>query len=124
VTNSVEDKFVDVIIEDGYLSSPETLLRSLREPTGRTRSENSRLVAEALSKLDDHEAVSLIRAVLDAATLSVVSLFDHGFKNSGLHACLSDGSATVDSRESPNFWHAYRSRVQPHGVLSQSRSLQ
>jgi hypothetical protein len=124
VTKGVEAALVDIIIEDGYLSEPRVLLRSLREPTGRAPSETSQQVANALSKLDDEEALMVVRSVLDAATLSILSLFDHDFKNSGLHARLSNGSQAMDTQDSPSFWQAYRSRVEPHGVLTQSRPLQ
>jgi hypothetical protein len=124
VTNRVEDAFVDVIIEDGYLAGPEILFRSLREPAGRAPSDRSKRVAHALSKLGEEEALLVVRSVLDAATLSIISLFDHDFKNSGLHARLSFGSQVADTRDNPTFGRAYRSRVEPHGVLSESRHLQ
>jgi hypothetical protein len=124
VNQAVEDRFVDVIIEDGYLSDPAALLRSMREPSGRAPAESSRIVAQALARLDDEDALAVVRSVLDAATCSFVSLFDQDFKNSGLHACLSYDGQSADTRLQPSFWNAYRSRVEPNGVLSHSGALQ
>jgi hypothetical protein len=124
VNQAVEDMFVDVIIEDGFLSDPAALLRSMREPSGAAPAETARIVAQALAKLDDSDALVVVQSVLDAATCSLVSLLDQDFKNSGLHACFSYDGQSADTRHQPNFWSAYRSRVEPNGLLSQSRPLQ
>ncbi|HEY0412386.1 MAG TPA: hypothetical protein VGD66_04520 [Allosphingosinicella sp.] len=122
MSGTLEDALVDLVIEEGYLSRPEALLQSLRDPSGRRPSETAMSVSAALAKLDDPEALCIVRAVLDAATFSVFSLLDHDFKNAGLHALFFDENLAVDTQDNPSFWQAYRSRVEPNGLLSRART--
>jgi len=119
VKSAIEDMVVDLVVSDGFLSRPEELVASLRSPSGRAPSEVSRRTAEAMSKLNDEEALRIVRSVLDAGVFSVFSLFDSDFKNSGLHAEFSCGDQMVDTRTgNQDFWDAYRSRVEPGGMLA------
>ena len=119
----VAGAFVDALIEDGYLLKAEELLRAFKSPAGRSPSAETAAVAESASKLDEQDAVRLIRATLDAATFGFLSLLDADFKNSGLHASLWIGDSCLDTANANGRFHeAYRERIDPNGMAAEVRS--
>jgi hypothetical protein len=118
VSTAVAERFVDAVVQDSWLVNPTELLAAMRAPAGRNPADSSRRIAQALSALDDDEALSIIRAALDAAYFSIFSLFDADMKNSGLGVKIGSESGYWTSGEFAIPLHEiYRDRVEPNGSV-------
>ena len=115
----VATAFANAVIDDGYLLRPEDLLQKLRNPPGRSPSREALAVAECAARVDDQDAIRLIRATLDAATFGFLNLLDSDFKNSGLHATVWTGDSRLDTSDANGSFHdAYRQRIDPAGIVA------
>ena len=114
----VAERFVDAVLQDGWLVNPSELLSAMREPPVRNPAPSSLAVADAISSLDDASALTIIRSVLDSAYFSMFALMDAGFKNSGLRVQVASNGELWDSCDPAVELHdTYRDRVEPNGFV-------
>ncbi|MGN6498466.1 MAG: hypothetical protein ACTHK5_14185 [Tsuneonella sp.] len=118
MNTTAAERFVDVVLEDGWIAKPANLLSAMRAPSGRNPAATSREVADALSALDDTQALSIIKATLDAAYFSVLNLLDADMKNSGIEIEIATETDRWKSNEITVSLHElYRDRVEPNGSV-------
>ena len=118
MTSGAAERFVDVVLQDGWLTRPSDLLSAFRSPAGRAPAASSLAVAETLSGLEDAKVLPIIEATLDAAYFSMLTLLDAGMKNSGLTVQIDFEDDTWASDQPTIELHdIYRDRVEPNGSV-------
>jgi hypothetical protein len=118
VSAQAAERFVDVVLQDGWLNDPIDLLSAFRSPAGRNPAPSSLAVAEALSGIEDAQALPIIKAALDAAYFSVFNLLDSGMKNSGVRVRIDcDAGRWVSDEPTAGLHDIYRDRVGPNGSV-------
>lgn len=105
---------VDAIVANIVETLPNSLLEFYRNPPGRKPSQQTLKVSEIVKKLDDDEALALIRSVMDGSLFAVLSLFDMNFKDKNIevHFRRSTGLETALLHE------LYRLHVDPGGQIA------
>lgn len=95
---------------------PEQILHFYRDLPGMSPSDHSKEVADILEKLQDEEAIVLLRDIVDSTIFSLLHLFDLDFMDRHIHVSFTR-QQNPDSAQFGMLLDAYRERVDPGGKI-------
>lgn len=116
--NDISVEAVETMILEASII-PEELVRFYRALPGRSPSEHSKAVSHIIAKLQDEEAIVLIRDVVDSTLFSMLHLFDLDFKDRHIQVSFAR-QKNPDSAPFGILLDIYRERVDPGGIVAQA----
>jgi hypothetical protein len=111
---NLDDEVLRVLIAE-ILGGTEKLVASMRQPPGRNPSPLSRKIAGVMAKLDDTEAMALVRDVQDVAVFRLCYLLENEFET-GIEVVFRSGEQSLSASKT-HLHEKYRMRVDPGGVV-------